>query len=66
MRNCESCAYNQEIQENGWYENKCTHPDHPGIKSAWVFLNGCSNWKGEKYPDKTMKTYISQGFTETE
>ena len=52
MRNCESCIYNQEIHQKGWYENRCTHPDHPGIKSDWEFLNGCSDWKVDKISRK--------------
>ena len=52
MINCESRAYNKEIQENGRFESECVHPDHPGIKSDWVFLNGCSDWKVDKISRK--------------
>lgn len=45
MKGCETCRYNCRTDENGRYEDVCTHPDHPGIQSDWTFLNGCSDWR---------------------
>lgn len=45
MKECVTCIYNRPIEENGWYENECTHPYRPGIKPDFVFLNGCEDYE---------------------
>jgi len=45
MRGCETCRYNFQTEEDGRYDDVCSHLDHPGVQSDWTFLNGCSDWK---------------------
>ena len=44
MRNCETCFFNQQTEDNGRYEDICEHPDHPGVQPDSVFANGCNDW----------------------
>ena len=43
-KGCESCAYNESIEDNGRYEDVCTHHDHPGIQPDSINLHGCDDW----------------------
>jgi hypothetical protein len=47
MRGCETCRYNFQTEEDGRYDDVCSHLDHPGVQSDWTFLNGCSDWKSK-------------------
>ena len=64
--NCETCVYNKPIEENGWYENECIHPDNPGIKSDWVFLNGCNDWTWNGSAEPTTIGVTNQRYTRSE